>query len=986
MSRSERLVGRGHALDVVRSALGEAVAGNGQFVLVTGEAGIGKSAVLGALAEEAAQGCTVLRAFCWDGTGVPPYWPWSQVLRAAGLPAAELGEGARLVDADAVPTEGDAAAADERFRLFDAVGRCLIGLAARRPVAVMLDDLQWADDSSLDLLSFLVRALSGSPVLLAGAYRDTETPARLHDVAATAQQVALPGLSPGEVGSMVAALSGAAPASEVAEQLCRRTGGNPFFVRELTRLMQAHGAGTQLPVGVIEAVRRRLARLSTDCVRLLDWAAVAGREIDVGLLVDAAAVADEQAATDLLGQARQAGVVAGSGFMHDLYREAIRDGLSTSTRAAINHAIGRALQARGSDAARIAAHLNEAGPVAQDDAIEYSIRAAREASARLGYDEACAHYLRVVELISGDERRLIVLLELAAAHARAGDTGAAMRRYREAADASTRTRDAVTFARAALGMQALGHRSGAQDSDVVDALQQAATWLPDRDAAALKSRVLAALARARRHGSMSGPDPEVAAVAERAAQLASAAGDADALAAAKLAVHDALWTLGSAAARLPVLAEMLAAATAAGSAELIAEAHLLHSTALLELGDPAGREELRAYVRLAENLGHARGRWRALTRRATLAQIASRAEEAAALGEEAFELGRAIGEPDALGCFCTFRWSLVALGVREPDVAMEAADPMWPMFPLIAAWPHAVRGDLDAARGALGDFSVLDVPVWTGLESLAVAAVVFAAVGSDEHRRWAYKQLLPHAGTHVVVGGCASYHAAVDHHLGALAAALDDTAAAEKHFRAAIAMHEQIGAAGWKRLSEVALAELPLVSANEFRPVDGRWQVRYASTAARLDDVKGLHDLWTLLRARGAEVHCRTLVGLPLESGADRVLDDTAEAAYRARLRQLNRQIDDADELGHTERADRLREERSALAHELAAAIGLGGRPRRLGDDSERARKTVSARVRDALTKMDAVHPQLAAHLRAAMHLGSTCRYAPTEPTSWRLD
>src|SRR5690349_5271902 len=77
---------------------------------------------------------------------------------------------------------------------------------------------------------------------------------------------------------------------------------------------------------------------------------------------------------------------------------------------------------------------------------------------------------------------------------------------------------------------------------------------------------------------------------------------------------------------------------------------------------------------------------------------------------------------------------------------------------------------------------VLDITMWTGLEARAAAAVVFAVAGSDAQRSWVYERLRRYAGTHVVVGGCASYHAAVDHHLGALAASLGDAVAAEAHF------------------------------------------------------------------------------------------------------------------------------------------------------------------------------------------------------------
>src|SRR5207244_12562392 len=126
---------------------------------------------------------------------------------------------------------------------------------------------------------------------------------------------------------------------------------------------------------------------------------------------------------------------------------------------------------------------------------------------------------------------------------------------------------------------------------------------------ALWSRVLAALARTLRHGSDRLPGAEVTQVAQRAAQLAAAANDPSALATAKLAVHDAMWVPGTAAARLPVIAEMLDAAQASGDDDLAAQARLLRAAALLELGDPAGRDELLGYITLAGNLGHGKGRW-----------------------------------------------------------------------------------------------------------------------------------------------------------------------------------------------------------------------------------------------------------------------------------------------------------------------------------------------------------------------------------------
>jgi hypothetical protein len=283
---------------------------------------------------------------------------------------------------------------------------------------------------------------------------------------------------------------------------------------------------------------------------------------------------------------------------------------------------------------------------------------------------------------------------------------------------------------------------------------------------------------------------------------------------------------------------------------------------------------------------------------------------------------------------------------------------------------------------------VLNITPWTGLEAVAVAAVVFAVAGSDAQRRWAYERLLPHAGTHVVVGGCASYHAAVDYHLGGLAVALGDISNGETHFRAALAMHERLGAAGWARLSAQALADLEscsgLPEANEFRLSGGVRLISYNRKPAQLPESKGLYDIAVLMGAGGSDVHVLTLVGRGLARlGADPVLDDRAKAEFRARLDDLEDEIDDAAAAGRSDLAEALRAERAALVRELATAAGLGGRDRRLGDETERARKTVSARVRDAVAKLDRVHPELAAHLRDALQMGTVCCYQPSEPTSW---
>ncbi|WP_311137323.1 hypothetical protein [Streptomyces sp. I6] len=115
------------------------------------------------------------------------------------------------------------------------------------------------------------------------------------------------------------------------------------------------------------------------------------------------------------------------------------------------------------------------------------------------------------------------------------------------------------------------------------------------------------------------------------------------------------------------------------------------------------------------------------------------------------------------------------------------------------------------------------------------------------------------------------------------------------------------------------------------------------------------------------------------------MLDEEAKARYRRRLEQLDDAIDRATASGDDDVAAGYDRERAALLDELRRAAGLGGRTRRLGDEAERARKAVTARIRDTLRKLGPLHPELAAHLRASVSTGSACGYRPEQPVSWQL-
>ncbi|MEU0154376.1 AAA family ATPase [Micromonospora fulviviridis] len=179
----------------------------------------------------------------------------------------------------------------------------------------------------------------------------------------------------------------------------------------------------------------------------------------------------------------------------------------------------------------------------------------------------------------------------------------------------------------------------------------------------------------------------------------------------------------------------------------------------------------------------------------------------------------------------------------------------------------------------------------------------------------------------------------------------------------------------------------------EFRRDGAVWRLAYAGTVTHLPDAKGLHDLRLLLGRPGVDVPAVELLdpaaGPELVAarrlGGDPVLDDEAKARYRQHLRRLDDEIDRAAVRGDDSRLAALDAERAALLDQLRAAAGLAGRSRRLGDQAERARKAVTARIRDTLRRIDERHPALGAHLRESVATGSTCRYLPREPVPWRL-
>jgi len=422
-------VGREGELAALMAAAGEAAADGARVALVTGEAGLGKSTLLEHLGARLRQdGWLVAAGRSPEVDGAPPAWAWVEALRkvAVSVPPGEFADDLAPLLSDSAPVDGDAAAG--RFRLRQAVWNWLAAVAADRPVAVVLDDLHWADAVTLELLGGGVSARA--PILVVAAYRADESE-RLTETLGSLARIAplrldLHGLKGDAVAELVRAECEADDATVAG--IAERTGGNPFYVRESARLLTGEGALvalSEVPEGVRDVLRRRLGRLPESGVSVLRLAAVAGRESSVDVLVQAAD-SDEDGVLDAL----DAGVIAGLldepqpgrvRFVHALVRDTLVADV-TRLRATRMHArIAAALEGTG-DVAALAHHYARAG---SPKAVGYCLRAAELAEARYAHDVAAALLTDAVTNSSEPGERVDLLGRLLRAQIRAGAVAAA---------------------------------------------------------------------------------------------------------------------------------------------------------------------------------------------------------------------------------------------------------------------------------------------------------------------------------------------------------------------------------------------------------------------------------------------------------------------------------------------------------------------------------------------------------------------------------
>jgi DNA-binding CsgD family transcriptional regulator len=811
MGAKGELVGRQREMAELRSWLDATAGGAGGVGLVSGDAGIGKTRLISdVLAERGSAFLTGWGAWPEDET-MPPYWPWRTALAPAGI---EL------------PTGESGGRFDIALRLAKALRRSSAG----KSMALVLEDAHWADPASIRLLEVLAPLLHDTSVVVLVTYRPSDLRATnpLRQVLPALEAgrdiraIGLRGISEPATSELLSRVTGSEPDAALAAQVHARTGGNPFFIIQVGRLRETDPATKTVPVGVRDALRRRLNRLSQPCNEALRVAAVVGDHMELRVLAATMDVPPEQL-LPVLDEAVGAGIVSDGGaagytFNHALVRETLLDELPTQARVELHLKVGETLERLRPEAVEtLAFHFGEAalaGGAARG--LKYCLECAARARADRAHADEAIFLGRALQLLEtepdlGDPTS--VLVARGRALYRAGDIRSAWQAAQAIAVRAQRVGSGPLLAAAATIVR------GIEDIDLNRQLlrlceqclaEPLLIQLSRAEAIAVEAQAI--ICRCHLAGHLVLP-----VLPQRSADvLVEAEADGDPTAVA-LALHARQMTLRGpwdARSRLDLARRSAELARRHGDPSLEAWAGCWEVDACFQLARrPELDRAIEQLVRMGVETGEPLVRWHGMMAQASLAHVEGRFADALRLGRDAADLAAKGGHQTAAFLQLVLRSHTGLLTGDVEDLAAAVDGPVDDPHPETRAYAAMILAGLGRAEESRANH-LAAVRVVTSADEgdlyqqwLCVLALTAWALGETEGIDEVRRRLEPFAGQLASTSrGQAGSLGVVDRFIGIAAALAQDREAARGHLERAIELSQLIGARPSAASSRVDLA------------------------------------------------------------------------------------------------------------------------------------------------------------------------------------